>query len=133
MIVQAVTLLGYVGAALGGLAGIHFLLKSAAVEKVPTSVALFDQGPVQVLQIYVTGLEPKRPLVLALSHRPDGSGELEPLEGFTTNSAEGAIVNAVGPIRQIVQGEDNIMDRRYLMIAPGTPEQHVSPVQIQAP
>jgi YVTN family beta-propeller protein len=105
----------------------------AVVEMTPTSVALFDQGLVQVLQASVTGLEPKRPYVLALSHRPDGGGVLEPLEGFTTNPAGGAIVNAVGPIRQIVQGGDDGMERRYLVIAPGTTEQHGAPVQIQAP
>jgi YVTN family beta-propeller protein len=104
--------------------------KSAVMDKAPTSVTLFDQGLVQVLQAAVTGLEPKRTYVLALSHRPDG-GVLEPLEGFTTNPAGGAIVNAVGPIRQIVQGEDNGMERRYLVIVPGTPEQHGAPVQIQ--
>jgi YVTN family beta-propeller protein len=102
-----------------------------AVNKAPTSVALFDQGLVQVLQASVTGLEPKRPYVLALSHRPDGGGVLESLEGFTTNPAGGAIVNAVGPIRQIVQGGDDGMERRYLVIVPGTPEQHGAPIQIQ--
>src|SRR6267378_680173 len=36
----------------------------------PTSIALFDQGLVQVLQAAVTGLQPKQPYVLALSTRP---------------------------------------------------------------
>jgi hypothetical protein len=40
--------------------------------------------------------------VLALSERGDGGGKLEPLQGFMTNPAGSAIVNAVGPIRQIV-------------------------------
>src|SRR6185312_5849414 len=43
-----------------------------------TSVSLFDQGLAQVLQASVTGLEPKRPYVMALSSRPDGGGVLEP-------------------------------------------------------
>src|SRR6202022_2887658 len=38
----------------------------------PTSVTLFDQGLVQVLQASVTGLKPKHPYVLALSNRADG-------------------------------------------------------------
>jgi YVTN family beta-propeller protein len=97
----------------------------------PTSVALFDQGLVQVLQAAVTGLEPKRPYVLALSSRPDGGGPLEPLAAFTTNPAGSGIVNAVGPIRQIVQGQVDV-PRRYLVIAPGTPDQHGAAVQIQA-
>ena len=36
-----------------------------------------------------------------------------------TNPAGSAIVNAIGPIRQVVRGEDKIQ-RRYLVIAPGT-------------
>lgn len=100
-------------------------------ENVPTSVALFDQGLVQVLQAAVTGLQPQHPHVLAFSSRPDGGGLLEPLAGFTTNPAGAAIVNAVGPIRQIVQGQVDV-PRRYLVIAPGTPAQHGAAVQIQA-
>jgi YVTN family beta-propeller protein len=103
---------------------------TAAGERAPTSVALFDQGLVQVLQASVTGLEPQRPYVLALSRRPDGSGRLEPLAAFTTNPAGSAIVNALGPIRQIVRGENEVQ-RRYLVIVPGTAAHHGAPVQIQ--
>ena len=35
----------------------------------PTSVSLFDQGLIQVLQASVTGLEPKQPYVLALARQ----------------------------------------------------------------
>jgi hypothetical protein len=48
-----------------------------------------------------------------------------------TNPAGSAIVNAVGPIRQAVHGEEKIQ-RRYLVIVPGTPAQHGGPVQVQA-
>jgi len=98
----------------------------------PTSVSLFDQGILQVLQASVTALQPKKPYVLALSDRRDGAGQLEPLASFTTNPAGGAIVNAVGPIRQIVQGEHDAL-RRYLVIVPGSPAQLGKAVQIQAP
>ncbi len=101
------------------------------VTKAPTSVSLNDQGLVQVLQAAVTGLEPNHAYVLALSQAPNGGGALEPLEEFTTNQAGAQIVNTVGPIRQIVQGEDN-GPRRYLVIVPGTATQHGSPVQVQA-
>ena len=37
----------------------------------PTSMSLFDQGLVQVLQASVTGLEPKHTYVLALSLNPN--------------------------------------------------------------
>jgi YVTN family beta-propeller protein len=96
----------------------------------PTSVALYDQGLAQVLEAAVTGLEPKQPYLLALSEHPDGSGKLQGLSGFMTNPAGGAIVNAVGPVRQLVRGEDT-SQRRYLVIAPGTADQHGAPVQIQ--
>jgi YVTN family beta-propeller protein len=97
----------------------------------PTSVSLFDQGLIQVLQASVTGLDPKKPYVLALAADPQGKGALEPLSAFMTNPAGSAIVNAVGPIRQIVRGEDQAA-RRYLVIAPGSMADIGSPVQVQA-
>jgi YVTN family beta-propeller protein len=98
----------------------------------PTSVALFDQGLTQVLQASVTGLAPKQPYVLALATRPDGSGALEPLSAFTTNPAGATIVNAVGPIRHLVQGTAPV-ERRYLVIVPGTADKPGRPVQVQVP
>ena len=84
-----------------------------------TRVSLFDQGLTQVLQAAVTGLEPKASYVLALSNDPNGTRSLEPLASFTTNPAGAAIVNAVGPIRQVVQ--NNVpTSRRYLVIVHGT-------------
>jgi YVTN family beta-propeller protein len=96
----------------------------------PTSVALYDQGLVQVLEASVTGLEPKQQYVLALSNRPDGGGPLEGLASFATNPAGAAVVNAIGPIRQVVQGEANT-PRRYLVIAPGTDAEHGAVIQVQ--
>ncbi|HEX2890066.1 YncE family protein [Vineibacter terrae] len=104
---------------------------AADAAKAPTSVSLFDQGLLQVLQASVTGLEPKRPYVLALASKPDGSGPLEPLAAFTTNPAGSAIVNALGPIRQVVH-DTGATPRRYLVIAPGTAAQPGTPVQIQS-
>jgi YVTN family beta-propeller protein len=99
--------------------------------KAPTSVTLFDQGILQVLEASVTGLEPQRPYVLALASRADGAGPLEALSAFMTNPAGSAIVNAVGPIRQVVQGEARA-PRRYLVIVPGTAADLGKPVQVQA-
>jgi hypothetical protein len=48
-----------------------------------------------------------------------------------TNPAGAAIVNAIGPIRQVVRGEDKI-PRRYLVIVPGTPDHLGVPVQVQS-
>ena len=99
-------------------------------EKAPTSVSLSDQGLVQVLEAAVTGLEPGKPYLLALATEPSGAGALQPLQGFMTNPAGAAIVNAIGPIRQVVRGEDKI-PRRYLVILPGTPDNHGAAVQVQ--
>ena len=97
----------------------------------PTSVALFDQGLLQVLQASVTGLQPKQPYLLAFASNKDGSGELQPLASFMTNPAGAAIVNAIGPIRQVVRGEQSA-PRRYLVIVPGPADKMGAPVQVQA-
>jgi YVTN family beta-propeller protein len=101
------------------------------LEKAPTSVSLSDQGLVQVLEASVTRLEPVKPYVLALSSEASGAGALVPLQGFMTNPAGSAIVNAIGPIRQVVRGEDKI-PRRYLVIAPGTVANFGAAVQVQS-
>ncbi|MDB5464739.1 MAG: beta-propeller repeat protein [Phenylobacterium sp.] len=110
----------------------HLLLAARGrPDAAPTSVSLFDQGLIQVLQASATGLTPKASYVLGLTDRPDGGGTIQPLAAFTTNPAGSAIVNAVGPIRQLVQvgGEG---PRRYLVIAPGTLESLGTAVQVQA-
>jgi YVTN family beta-propeller protein len=106
-------------------------------KQAPTSVSLFDQGLIQVLQASATGLEPGKPYVLALSETRNGQGTLESLASFMTNPAGSAIVNAMGPIRQLVQPgseeqPESEEERRFLVIAPGTPDRHGAPVQVQA-
>ena len=103
-----------------------------AGEKPPTLVWLYDQGLTQVLEAAVTGLVPSASYVLTLSDHPDGSGTLEPLSAFTTNAAGAAIVNAVGPIRQIVR-DSVAAQRRYLVIAAGDAANLGPPVQVQQP
>jgi YVTN family beta-propeller protein len=104
--------------------------KTLAGAQAPTSVTLFDQGLVQVLEASATGLEPRHPYVLGLSNSPDGAGKLEGLASFMTNPAGAAIVNAIGPIRQVVHEQDKAQ-RRYLTIVPGTADEHDAPVQVQ--
>ena len=120
-----------------GLAGqvAHLTLaakKEAKGDKPPTTVSLFDQGLIQVLQASVTGLEPKQHYVLALAGKADGAGSVEPLAAFMTNPAGSAIVNATGPIRQLVQNSAKA-ERRYLVIAPGEPTKLGAAVQVQTP
>ena len=115
----------------------HLVLSPLAGGKVqgtadnaPTSVSLFDQGLTQIFQASATGLQPKMPHVLALASQPDGKGTLEVIASFITNPAGAAIVNAAGPIRQIVQAEAQI-PRRYLVIAEGHPDKPGPVVQVQ--
>ena len=68
-----------------------------------------------MLEASVTGLLPGQPYVLALSTKPEADGSIEPLAAFITNPAGSAIVNAVGPIRQIIQGSERA-PHRYLVI-----------------
>jgi YVTN family beta-propeller protein len=105
--------------------------KAVVMTNAPTSVSLFDQGLLQVLQASVTGLEPKQPYVLALAKTPDGSGALQPLANFMTNPAGAAIVNAIGPIRQQVQGGSAGDVRQYLVIVPQSGSAP-APVQVQS-
>ncbi len=84
-----------------------------------------------MLEASATALEPGRPYVLALSARPDGGGALEPLSSFMTNAAGAAIVNAVGPIRQLVRN-GAVAERRYLVIAPGLPGDVGAAVQVMS-
>jgi YVTN family beta-propeller protein len=120
-----------------GVAGVttHFTMQPTVAKAggdSPTSVSLFDQGLIQILQASVTGLEPKKPYVLGLSSRPDGTGAIEPLSAFMTNPAGAAIVNATGPIRQIVKSDARAA-RRYLVVAEGTAAKVGAVVQRQVP
>jgi YVTN family beta-propeller protein len=105
----------------------HLALSSATHPKPgdapPTSVSLFDQGLTQIFQASATGLAPKKPYFVALSRHADGHGPFEPLSSFMTNPAGAAIVNAVGPIRQLVANDHHNSERRYLVIVEGTPAQ----------
>lgn len=98
--------------------------------KLSTQVTLFDQGQVQVLQAAASGLQPKAPYVLALSDDPKGGGKLQPLSAFMTNPAGAAIVNTVGPIREVVAASEPTQ-KRYLVIAEGMPDAPGKVVQLQ--
>ena len=118
---------------------VHLSLVSSPVKKTrgpadvgPTSVTLFDQGITQVMQASVTGLKPKTSYVLGLAMTPNGHGDVEPLATFTTNPTGSATANAVGPIRQLLQGDAKI-PRRNLVITTGTAEQTGEVAQVQGP
>ena len=121
---EGLTALGIAGQAA------HLTLDGSA--KAVSSVTLFDQGLIQVVQAAIAGLQPKTSYVLALASQADGAGPLQPLAGFTTNPAGSAVVNAIGPIRQLVQ-PDAHDQRRYLVVTAGTPAAPGALVQIQTP
>ena len=100
--------------------------------KAATQVTLFNQGLVQVVQAAVTGLEPKKQYTLALSSNSHGEGTLQPLAAFMTNPAGAAIVNTVGPIRQLIEAKPDDA-RRYLVIASGSASEIGAAVQVQMP
>jgi len=115
-----------------GIAGAAAHLKLAAAgSPTSTSVSLFDQGLTQVLQAAVAGLEPVKPYVLALTSNSDGTGRAEPIAQFTTNGAGAQVVNAVGPIRQIVDPSEAREHRRYLAIIAFEDGKLGQPVQLQ--
>lgn len=78
-----------------------------------SNVTLFDQGLIQIVQASVAGLEPRRPYQLVLMTRDGQTSGIEPLADFTTNPAGSAIVNAAGPIRQVVH--DAMPSKRRLL------------------
>jgi len=111
---------------------IHLSLGAPGKDGTPTSVSLFDQGLTQVLQASITELQPGKPYLLALAEKPDGSGAVQPLSAFVANPTGSAIVNAVGPIRQVVQG-DGKAGQRYLVITSNEGGKPGALQQIQKP
>ena len=114
-----------------GLAGqaAHLTLAGAS-GGAPTSVSLFDQGLVQVLQASITGLQPGMSYVIGLSEKADGSGPVQALAAFKANPAGAAIVGVTGPIRQLVQ-DSRPEARRYLVVAQQVNGQTGAAVQVQ--
>ncbi len=115
-----------------GVAGQTTKLALGMGGKAVTSVTLFDQGLIQILQASATGLMPKHPYQLVLAANADGTGDVQPLANFMTNPAGSAIVNATGPIRQVVQA-DAPSGRRWLAIREGTADAPGMIVQVQQP
>jgi YVTN family beta-propeller protein len=109
----------------------HLALGAPGATQAATSVVLNNQGLTDVLQAAVAGLDPKKPYVLALADKPDGSGALQPIAKFMTNPAGSAVVGAIGPLRKAVQGGAADAMRRYLVIAAGSPDQPGAVVQVQ--
>ncbi len=106
--------------------------RPAKGEKPPTSVSLFDQGLIQVLQASVSGLQPKQRYVLALSDksRRDRSGAAA---RRLHDQPGGFGHRQCGRADPADRAECRPAERRYLVIAPGEPTKFGDAVQVQAP
>ena len=109
---------------------VHLSLVSVGTDKVQTTVAVNNQGLIDLLEAAVTGLEAKNPYLLALGNNADGSGPLEPVVQFMTNPAGAAVVITLGPLRSAVQGNESAQ-RRFLVIVPLNDDKPGAPVQVQ--
>src|SRR5439155_16540689 len=109
-----------------------YLPAGAAGRARPTSGSLFNQRLMPVPRARAPALATGGRCVLARARRRGGGGggPLEPLAAFTTNPAGAAVVDAIGPIRQIVRASTPA-EGRYLVIAAGTPAQPGPVVQTQ--
>ena len=109
---------------------VHLTLVSVGTGKVQTTVAVNNQGLVDLLEAAVTGLEAKKSYLLALVDHADGSGPLEPLAKFMTNPAGAAVLVTVGPLRRAVQGNEG-SPQRFLVIVPLIEDKPGDPIQVQ--
>jgi len=109
---------------------VHLTLVSAGTGKAETTVAVNNQGLVDLLEAAVTGLEANKPYLLALVNNADGSGPVEPLAKFMTNPSGAAIVVTIGPLRKAVGGNEG-NPRRFLVIVPLKEDKPGAPVQVQ--
>jgi YVTN family beta-propeller protein len=99
----------------------------------PTTVTLNYQGPIDLLEAAVTGLDPSASYTLGLVPNLGASTQdFQPLATFQTNAAGAQIVESLGPLRQVVAGSPELQNqrdqKRYLEIVPAGGTQ---PVQVQ--
>jgi YVTN family beta-propeller protein len=95
---------------------VHLSLVAIGTNDVETTVAVNDQGLIDLLEAAVTGLQPKTSYVVALAANADGSGPLEPIAKFTAGADGGAIPVSIGPFRRALAGDEST-PRRFLVIA----------------
>lgn len=97
----------------------------------PTTVTLNYQGPLDLLEAAVTGLQPNATYTLGnVPDLGDPTGNFEALSTFTTNADGAQIVESIGTLRQVVAGTQQSGNRRFLEIVPAGATQ---PVQVQLP
>ena len=109
----------------------HLTLGARDEKSVATTVAVNNQGLVDIVQAAITGLDPGKPYTLAIASNRDGSGAIEALAGFKTNPAGAAIVSTIATLRAVLSAQNTTPTRRYLVILEGVPAAHGAVVQTQ--
>jgi YVTN family beta-propeller protein len=103
--------------------------RGSSAASAPTTVTLNYQGPLDLLEAAVTGLQPTTSYTLGyVPNLNDPDDNFQPLSTFMTNAAGAQIVESVGPLRQVVAGTPRPEDRRFLVIVPTSETQ---PIQVQ--
>jgi hypothetical protein len=97
----------------------------------PTTVTLNYQGPLDLLEAAVTGLQPNTSYTLGYVPDLANPGDnFQALSMFMTNAAGAQIVESIGPLRQVVAGTPQPGDQRFLLIVP-TGQTQPAEVQLQ--
>jgi YVTN family beta-propeller protein len=112
---------------------VHLFLATdsdSSAAQAPTTVTLNNQGPIDLLEAAVTGLNPNSSYTLGLVPNLVARDQnFLPLATFQTNAAGAQIVESLGPLRQVLSGPPPQQeDRRFLAIVPTGETQ---PVQVQ--
>jgi YVTN family beta-propeller protein len=98
----------------------------------PTTVAVNNQGLIDLLELAVTGLNPNSTYQLVLAeNNSEPYGKMQPLAQFKTNPAGAMVVVTLGPLKKILTGEDGAQSQRYLAIVPIEKGVQGLPVQVQ--
>jgi DNA-binding beta-propeller fold protein YncE len=93
----------------------------------PTTVTLNNQGPLDLLQAAVTGLQPATSYTLGYVPDLAAPGQnFQPLNTFTANAAGAQIVQSIGVLREVLAGTPQPEDFLVIVPAGGT-----QPVQVQ--
>ena len=102
---------------------------SSVSTSAPTTVTLNYQGPIDLLEAAVTGLQPMTSYTLGyVPDLADPASNFQALSTFMTNAAGAQIVTSIGPLREVVAGTPQPGDRRYLVIVAAGETQ---PAQVQ--
>ena len=99
------------------------------------TVSVNAVGPLDLVQVAATGLQPGRAYTLWLAASPRAPfGRKEALATFKANPAGAQVVQAVGPLRQVLAGTPGAppADRRFLVITPADADGSVL-VQVAPP